>query len=98
MRCKEKIEWKKQYNKYKALTTAAKCEACGNKAVRHAYHRVCIPCAQEAAACAMCREKKETTPMCAHGLCAPIGSARPRTLPQATEPGGAAAGAAPRGG
>lgn len=43
-RCHEKIEWKKQYRKYKPLTTPGKCNHCGNRNVKAAYHTICEPC------------------------------------------------------
>lgn len=43
-RCHEKIEWKKQYRKYKPLTTPGKCNHCGNRSIKAAYHTICEPC------------------------------------------------------
>ncbi|GAX12405.1 hypothetical protein FisN_2Hh236 [Fistulifera solaris] len=43
-RCHEKIEWKKQYRKYKPLTAPAKCNHCGNRNVKAAYHTICESC------------------------------------------------------
>lgn len=45
-RCREKIEWKKKYRKYKPLTAPAKCEKCGNRNVKAAYHHLCDDCAR----------------------------------------------------
>ena len=45
-RCREKIEWKKKYRKYKPLTAPAKCEKCGNRTVKAAYHHLCDDCAR----------------------------------------------------
>lgn len=43
-RCKEKLEWRKQYRKYKPLTQPATCNKCTQKVIRMAYHTVCGPC------------------------------------------------------
>jgi len=44
-RCREKIEWRKQYRKYKPLTQPAKCNICQNRNVMTAYHTICGGCA-----------------------------------------------------
>ncbi|KAL6994126.1 hypothetical protein U1Q18_012232 [Sarracenia purpurea var. burkii] len=53
-RCKEKIEWKRKYGKYKPLTEPAKCQRCSKRAVRQAYHNLCAACAKEQNVCAKC--------------------------------------------
>ncbi|KAK8819625.1 hypothetical protein WA556_002613 [Blastocystis sp. ATCC 50177/Nand II] len=53
-RCREKIEWKKKYRKYKPLTVPAKCVKCGNRTVKAAYHQLCDDCARLDRVCAMC--------------------------------------------
>ncbi|KAK3413492.1 hypothetical protein EUGRSUZ_I02051, partial [Eucalyptus grandis] len=55
VRCKEQIEWKRRYGKYKALTEPAKCQKCTRRAVRQAYHNLCSGCAKEQKVCAKCR-------------------------------------------
>ncbi|KAI7985268.1 Uncharacterized protein C9orf85 [Camellia lanceoleosa] len=40
-RCKDQIEWKHKYGKYKPLTEPAKCQRCSKRAVRQAYHNLC---------------------------------------------------------
>nr|XP_023918244.1 uncharacterized protein LOC112029793 [Quercus suber]POF03110.1 uncharacterized protein c9orf85 like [Quercus suber] len=55
LRCKEQIEWKRRYGKYKSLTEPAKCQRCSKRAVRHAYHNLCPGCAKEQSVCAKCR-------------------------------------------
>ncbi|KAK8804264.1 riken cDNA family protein [Blastocystis sp. subtype 4] len=55
-RCREKIEWKKKYRKYKPLTAPAKCEKCGNRNVKAAYHHWCDDCARANRVCAMCMQ------------------------------------------
>ncbi|CAN1342384.1 Uncharacterized protein C9orf85 homolog [Linum perenne] len=54
-RCKEQIDWKRRYGKYKTLIEPAKCQQCTKRAVRHAYHNLCSGCAKEQKVCAKCR-------------------------------------------
>lgn len=44
-RCHDKIEWRKQYRKYKPLTQPSKCNLCQLKKVVAAYHTICTNCA-----------------------------------------------------
>ncbi|XP_024541180.1 uncharacterized protein C9orf85 homolog isoform X2 [Selaginella moellendorffii] len=53
-RCKDKIEWRRRYGKYKALVEPAKCQQCGKRVIRQAYHKFCSACAKEKNACAKC--------------------------------------------
>lgn len=53
-RCAAIIDWKRQYRKYKPLTQPKKCNKCGNRTVKQAYHVICTPCATEARQCAKC--------------------------------------------
>ncbi|GAB2210776.1 hypothetical protein Drorol1_Dr00016060 [Drosera rotundifolia] len=53
-RCREQIEWKRKYGKYKPLTEPAKCQRCSKRAVRQAYHNLCPGCAKENKICAKC--------------------------------------------
>lgn len=53
-RCAAIIEWKRQYRKYKPLKQPGKCNKCGNRSVRQAYHVICTPCAVAARQCAKC--------------------------------------------
>ncbi|KAK8918830.1 hypothetical protein KSP39_PZI021291 [Platanthera zijinensis] len=53
-RCKEQIEWKRRYGKYKALVEPTKCQKCTKRAVRQAYHRICAGCAKDLNVCAKC--------------------------------------------
>lgn len=46
-RCKDIIEWKIKYKKYKPLTQPKKCVKCGNKAVKRAYNIMCLECAHK---------------------------------------------------
>ncbi|XP_023934354.1 uncharacterized protein C9orf85 homolog [Bicyclus anynana] len=53
-RCKEIIEWKIKYKKYKTLTAPRKCVGCEQKSVKYAYHVLCSNCASEKKKCAKC--------------------------------------------
>ncbi|CAI9763322.1 unnamed protein product [Fraxinus pennsylvanica] len=54
LRCKEQIEWKRKYGKYKPLAEPAKCQRCSKRNVRQAYHNLCNGCAKEHRICAKC--------------------------------------------
>ena len=58
-RCKEKIEWKRKYDKYKPLTAPKKCVTCQEKKVKQAYYRLCRECAESRGLCAKCGEESE---------------------------------------
>ncbi|XP_043095127.1 uncharacterized protein C9orf85 homolog [Puntigrus tetrazona] len=58
-RCKDVLEWKVKYNKYKTLTQPRKCVKCLQKTVRDAYHIICKPCALKLELCAKCGNKEE---------------------------------------
>ena len=45
-RCHDKIEWRKQYRKYKPRTQPGKCNICSRKNVMAAYHSICDKCTQ----------------------------------------------------
>ncbi|XP_076625945.1 uncharacterized protein LOC143344117 [Colletes latitarsis] len=53
-RCKQVIEWKIKYKKYKPLKAPSKCTKCQQKSVKHAYHNVCLPCAKQFKVCPKC--------------------------------------------
>jgi len=44
-RCHDKIEWRKQYRKYKPLSQPGKCNLCQKRNVVAAYHTICTGCA-----------------------------------------------------
>ncbi|GKY98781.1 hypothetical protein MPSEU_000834300 [Mayamaea pseudoterrestris] len=44
LKCKEKLEWRKQYRKYKPLTQPTKCNICEKRNVIAAYHTICRDC------------------------------------------------------
>ena len=44
-RCHDKLEWRKQYRKYKPRTgQPGKCNHCQRRNVKAAYHTICEPC------------------------------------------------------
>ncbi|XP_054016572.1 uncharacterized protein C9orf85 homolog [Hylaeus anthracinus] len=53
-RCKEIIQWKIKYKKYKPLKAPSKCIKCEEKSVKYAYHNVCTPCAKQFNVCPKC--------------------------------------------
>lgn len=58
-RCKQIIEWKIKYKKYKPLKAPSKCVKCEEKCVKYAYHTMCGPCAKEKKVCPKCGAKAE---------------------------------------
>lgn len=58
-RCKEVIEWKIKYKKYKPLTQPKTCVQCNQKTVRHAYHVMCIECGKKTGKCTKCCKSEE---------------------------------------
>ena len=57
-RCKDCIEWKIKYKKYKPLTIPAKCKKCDQKRVKYAYHMICSECSVSLKICGKCGEAK----------------------------------------
>ncbi|KAI5634794.1 hypothetical protein NE865_12512 [Phthorimaea operculella] len=57
-RCRDIIQWKIKYKKYKPLTAPSKCVGCNEKAVKHAYHVLCSKCAAERKVCAKCAKEE----------------------------------------
>eukprot|EP00538_Stauroneis_constricta_P004920 CAMPEP_0119550130 /NCGR_PEP_ID=MMETSP1352-20130426/3712_1 /TAXON_ID=265584 /ORGANISM="Stauroneis constricta, Strain CCMP1120" /LENGTH=244 /DNA_ID=CAMNT_0007595887 /DNA_START=25 /DNA_END=762 /DNA_ORIENTATION=+ len=59
-RCHEKVEWRKQYRKYKPRTQPGKCNECQRRNVLAAYHTICTKCTTESKkAKALIREKAD---------------------------------------
>ncbi|KAH9387296.1 uncharacterized protein NEMAJ01_2192 [Nematocida major] len=54
-RCTEKINWRKQYRKYKIQTHISRCTICLQKSIKLAYNIVCEPCGESKKVCRMCR-------------------------------------------
>lgn len=58
-RCKQILEWKVKYNKYKFLSQPRKCVKCLQKSVKDAYHIMCKPCALRLELCAKCGKNED---------------------------------------
>ncbi|XP_069137093.1 uncharacterized protein C9orf85 homolog [Argopecten irradians] len=58
-RCKDVIEWKIKYRKFKPLTVPKKCTKCLQKAVKQSYFIMCVPCMTKLQVCGKCGQKKE---------------------------------------
>lgn len=59
LKCKDILEWKIKYKKYKILKAPKKCTKCEQKTVKNSYHMMCIPCAEMQKVCPKCGEVKE---------------------------------------
>ncbi|KAL4157857.1 hypothetical protein PRNP1_003639 [Phytophthora ramorum] len=58
-KCRNQIEWRKKYRKYKPLSQPGSCIYCHQKTVTSAYHASCDPCAKDRDVCAKCCQTKE---------------------------------------
>ncbi|CAH1104559.1 unnamed protein product [Psylliodes chrysocephalus] len=58
-RCKDIIEWKIKYKKYKPLSQAKTCVKCNLKTVKRAYHVMCAECGKKLGLCTKCCQKKD---------------------------------------
>eukprot|EP00911_Craspedida_sp_UC1_P002018 UC1_evm2s1557 len=54
LRCKEQIDWRKKYNKYKPRSTPGSCTRCGLKKVLQNYRTICPGCATQFNVCEKC--------------------------------------------
>jgi len=61
VRCKDMIEWKIKYKKYKPLTLPKKCTSCQEKRVKRAYYILCDECIKSNGRCGKCGQNKEHT-------------------------------------
>ena len=61
-RCKEIIDWKIKYKKYKPLTAPKTCNKCHQKAITQAYRTICRNCASTLKVCEKCGESKTVIP------------------------------------
>ncbi|GMI17408.1 hypothetical protein TrLO_g9391 [Triparma laevis f. longispina] len=60
LKCKEKLEWRKKYRKYKPLTQPKNCVDCKKRTVLSAYHVVCVPCGKKRGnCCEICLGEKQ---------------------------------------
>ena len=53
-RCRDKVQWRFRYDKYKALKNPATCQNCKQKLINKAYRAFCDKCASTKNACAGC--------------------------------------------
>ncbi|XP_069817954.1 uncharacterized protein C9orf85 homolog isoform X2 [Dendropsophus ebraccatus] len=58
-RCKDVLEWRVKFSKYKPLSQPKKCVMCLCKTVKDAYHIICKPCALQLELCAKCGKKED---------------------------------------
>lgn len=52
--CRDVIEWRKRFRKYKPLSVPKRCVRCGERTVKEAYHVICKSCAIASTSCAKC--------------------------------------------
>ncbi|KAM4706443.1 uncharacterized protein C9orf85 homolog [Discoglossus pictus] len=57
--CKDVLEWRVKYSKFKPLSQPKKCVKCLQKTVRDSYHIICKPCAMKLEVCAKCGKNEE---------------------------------------
>ena len=68
-RCREKVQWRFKYDKYKPLKNVATCQSCKQKCVTKAYRAYCDDCSRRRNVCPSCcrdfnelrREEEERT-------------------------------------
>lgn len=53
-RCREKVQWKFKYDKYKPLKNPGNCQQCKQKVITKAYRTLCDGCASSRNACSSC--------------------------------------------
>ncbi|KAF0290728.1 uncharacterized protein FJT64_011114 [Amphibalanus amphitrite] len=61
-RCKDIIDWKIKYKKYKPLTAPKTCTKCHQKTITQAYRTICRNCASSLQVCEKCGESKTVIP------------------------------------
>ncbi|XP_068127511.1 uncharacterized protein C9orf85 homolog [Hyperolius riggenbachi] len=57
--CKDVLEWRVKFSKYKPLSQPKKCVKCLQKSVKDAYHIMCKPCAIQHELCAKCGKNED---------------------------------------
>jgi hypothetical protein len=60
-RCREKVQWRFKYDKYKPLKAIATCQQCKQKKVTKAYRTLCDGCASTKGVCPSCCLDPEQT-------------------------------------
>jgi hypothetical protein len=58
-KCKNILEWKIKFKKYKFVKAPKKCTKCEQKSVKYAYHIMCGPCAERLKVCPKCGKLEE---------------------------------------
>jgi hypothetical protein len=58
-KCKNILEWKIKFKKYKFVKAPKKCTKCEQKRVKCAYHIMCGPCAERLKVCPKCGKVEE---------------------------------------
>lgn len=58
-KCKNILEWKIKFKKYKFMKAPKKCTKCEQKTVKSTYHIMCIPCAEKEKVCPKCGKLEE---------------------------------------
>jgi hypothetical protein len=53
-RCRDKVQWRFKYDKYKPLKNPAKCQECKQKTVHKAYRTFCDNCSSKKKVCPSC--------------------------------------------
>jgi hypothetical protein len=53
-KCREKVQWRFRYDKYKPLKNAATCQDCHQKTVTKAYRTLCDTCSSRRKCCSSC--------------------------------------------
>lgn len=53
-RCREKVQWRFKYNKYKPLKAPGSCQGCRQKTVVKAYRTLCDRCSAQRHCCPSC--------------------------------------------
>ena len=63
-KCRQIVQWKFNYDKYKPLKKVANCSSCKQKVVTKAYRTLCDPCARAKKVCpGCCKAFDETVPI-----------------------------------
>ena len=58
-KCKNILDWKIKYKKYKVLKASKTCTKCQQKTVKHSYHIMCSKCAHLLKVCPKCGRNEE---------------------------------------
>eukprot|EP00122_Pirum_gemmata_P020828 Pgem_evm1s19443 len=62
-KCKENLEWRKKYRKYKPLTAPKICLTCKKRTITKAYRTRCNDCALKEKVCAKCGDQEMSIPI-----------------------------------